>query len=122
MKEKYCLLNKVYFIILKIFILKTIRRVKLFLILTQKTTREDVCHYVLFIIHVYVKHSCPSGLRGPSQERLSKDAWVRIPPDAFLLFTLFLYYMTNSINYKKTGLFIDTKETKDISSFLTSFS
>ena len=29
------------------------------------------------------KHSCPSGLRGPSQERLSRDAWVRIPPDAF---------------------------------------
>ena len=32
-----------------------------------------------------VKHSCPSGLRGPSQERLSQDAWVRTPPDAFLL-------------------------------------
>ena len=32
-----------------------------------------------------VKHSCPSGLRGPSQERLSEDAWVRIPPDAFQL-------------------------------------
>ena len=30
------------------------------------------------------KHSCPSGLRGPSQERLSRDAWVRTPPDAFL--------------------------------------
>ena len=29
------------------------------------------------------KHSCPSGLRGPSQERLSRDAWVRTPPDAF---------------------------------------
>lgn len=32
------------------------------------------------------KHSCPSGLRGPSQERLSRDAWVRIPPDAFCFF------------------------------------
>ena len=32
------------------------------------------------------KHSCPSGLRGPSQERLSGDAWVRIPPDAFCFF------------------------------------
>ena len=30
------------------------------------------------------KHSCPSGLRGPSQERISRDAWVRTPPDAFL--------------------------------------
>ena len=38
-----------------------------------------------------------------------------------------IYRKTNggshvSINYKKTGLLIDTKETKDISSFLTSFS
>ena len=32
---------------------------------------------------MYKKHSCPSGLRGPSQERLSRDAWVRTPPDAF---------------------------------------
>ena len=30
------------------------------------------------------KHSCPSGLRGSYQERLSRDAWVRTPPDAFL--------------------------------------
>ena len=30
-----------------------------------------------------VKHSCPSGLRGSTQDRLSRDAWVRTPPDAF---------------------------------------
>ena len=35
---------------------------------------------------IYIEtHSCPSGLRGPSQERLSQDAWVRTPPDAFLV-------------------------------------
>ena len=43
------------------------------------SANNDLC------IYTYVKHSCPSGLRGPSQERLSRDAWVRIPPDAFYI-------------------------------------
>ena len=54
----------------------------------DKTRQQNKTKYVqtTTLPRLDSKHSCPSGLRGPSQERLSRDAWVRIPPDAFCFF------------------------------------
>lgn len=61
---------------------------------------ESFSSYIhFFLIYIsfhfnFDKHRCPSGLRGSSQERLLKNAWVRTPPDAFYFFYSYFYSIT----------------------------
>ena len=64
-----------------------------------KNNLNTIVYNIIYIhTHIYL-HECPSGLRGTTQARMSKDAWVRTPLRVFffdlnilLLNKLFKYF------------------------------